>query len=140
MQASKEILFQIRVASPCTASWDEMQGNDRMRFCALCEKNVYDLSTMTQAEVETLVQLTEGKFCGRFYRRRDGAVMTADCPEGRRRLRRELILSMGILGLVFGAVTGAAASVGPHLGRVRDWALWDQEPYYRVALFLGIRT
>lgn len=33
-------LHELRVASPCRADWDKMQGDDRMRFCGTCAKNV----------------------------------------------------------------------------------------------------
>jgi hypothetical protein len=42
----------MRVASPCSASWDAVEGDGRVRFCRLCGSNVYDLSEMTRAEVE----------------------------------------------------------------------------------------
>src|SRR6516162_8887116 len=41
--------FRLRVASPCPADWNAMQGDDRVRFCGQCEKNVYNLSAMTHA-------------------------------------------------------------------------------------------
>src|SRR5690348_11198318 len=47
------LLDRIQIASPCEASWDAMNGDDRVRFCGLCEKNVYNLSAMTRDEAET---------------------------------------------------------------------------------------
>lgn len=81
------ILNQVQVASPCTARWEDMTGDDRKRFCQHCQKHVFNLSAMTQSEAETFVRETEGKFCGRFHRRRDGRILTSDCPTGQR-LRR----------------------------------------------------
>src|SRR5258706_11446069 len=49
------VLDNIRVASPCTAPWDNMVGDDRVRHCARCDKNVYNLSGMTRDEAEMLV-------------------------------------------------------------------------------------
>ena len=42
------LLEDVRVASPCNASWDAMKGDDRVRFCGECQKNVYNLSAMTR--------------------------------------------------------------------------------------------
>src|SRR5262245_30602687 len=39
-------LARLRIASPCSADWDEMTGDDRVRFCGRCRKNVYNLSEM----------------------------------------------------------------------------------------------
>lgn len=81
-------LESIRVASPCRADWDKMQGDDKARFCQSCAKNVYNLSAMSHKEAEALVQEKEGKLCVRFYERADGTVLTDDCPVGIKRLRR----------------------------------------------------
>jgi hypothetical protein len=84
-------LDQIRVASPCNARWEDMTGDERARFCGSCCKNVYNLSAMTRAEIVTLIHEKEGNFCGRFYRRHDGRLITADCSEGRRRRRNRVL-------------------------------------------------
>jgi hypothetical protein len=102
------MLEQVRVASPCNASWDEMVGDERVRFCLSCEKNVYNLSAMTIADAEALVQARlGGEVCVRFYRRADGTMMTADCPVGERRKRRKKVV-LAIAGA--GAMAAAAAT------------------------------
>lgn len=75
-------LHNIKVAKPCSESWDEMYGTDRKRMCGKCDLNVYNLSAMTRAEAEQLIMNTEGRLCARFYRRPDGTVITKDCPVG----------------------------------------------------------
>ena len=74
--------LQLKIASPCPASWDDMEGDDRARFCPECELNVYNLSAMTEEEALKLVKEREGRLCVRFYQRRDGTVLTTDCPVG----------------------------------------------------------
>jgi len=75
-------LDNIRVASPCSADWDEMYGDDRKRFCGDCKLNVYNLSGMTRDEAEALVINAEGRLCVRYYKRADGSIITQDCPVG----------------------------------------------------------
>ncbi|HEY0062420.1 MAG TPA: hypothetical protein VGC21_09885, partial [Telluria sp.] len=48
-------LHRISIASPCTASWDLMQGDERVRHCGDCNKNVFNLSAMPEAEAATLL-------------------------------------------------------------------------------------
>jgi len=72
----------IDVARPCPADWNEMRGNERVRFCKHCSLHVYNLSAMTRREAERLVAETEGRLCARFYRRADGTVITGDCGGG----------------------------------------------------------
>lgn len=81
-------LNNIRVASPCSANWDEMYGDERKRFCGECKLHVYNLSGMTRDAAESLVFGTEGQLCVRFYRRRDGSVITQDCPVGWARFKQ----------------------------------------------------
>lgn len=72
----------IQIASPCQVPWETMSGDDRVRHCAQCQKPVYNLSEMTRDEAEKLVLEKAGSLCGRFYRRADGTILTADCPVG----------------------------------------------------------
>ena len=53
---SEDLLDQVGIASPCTASWEAMAGDDRVRFCRQCSLNVYNLSGMTKLEAEDSVK------------------------------------------------------------------------------------
>jgi TonB family protein len=75
-------LEKIKVAAPCTAEWRWMYGNDRVRFCSQCNLNVYNLSALTREQAQDLIRSTEGRLCVRFYRRKDGSIITQNCPQG----------------------------------------------------------
>jgi hypothetical protein len=75
-------LENIHIASPCRADWNEMTGDDRVRTCAACAKQVFNLSEMTRAEAEALLADRNGDLCGRYYQRRDGTILLADCTVG----------------------------------------------------------
>jgi Carboxypeptidase regulatory-like domain len=77
------MLDRFRIASPCSANWELMQGDDKVRFCGDCQKNVYNLSSMSRTDAEKLLSSGQS-ICGRFYRRVDGTVLTEDCPVGLR--------------------------------------------------------
>ncbi|XXY46220.1 hypothetical protein WME91_40090 [Sorangium sp. So ce269] len=100
------------MASPCNASWDEMAGDDRVRFCQRCEKNVYNLSEMPRDEAERLVRAAAGDLCVRLYQRADGTVLTADCPVGvnRRRIRNMTAAAVGGGLLAAGMALASASS------------------------------
>ncbi|NUP05163.1 MAG: hypothetical protein HOW73_03780 [Polyangiaceae bacterium] len=104
-------LEDVRIASPCTASWDAMQGDHRVRFCGSCEKNVYNVAGMTRGEAIALLRETNGNVCLRLYRRADGTVITSDCPVGERkkRVRRLALVTAGIAAGA-GSVTAMAGS------------------------------
>jgi len=121
MRRHLSLLDDLRVASPCRASWTEMSGDDRVRFCGRCEKRVYDFTAMTREEAERLVLAHEGLLCARFYQRADGTVLTADCPEGVRRRSRKRRLVVAALGAVstLTAVTAMTAFSRAPLGAAR---------------------
>ncbi|NHZ79855.1 hypothetical protein F2P44_11290 [Massilia sp. CCM 8695] len=83
-------LQHIDIASPCTASWDKMQGDDRVRHCKDCNKNVFNLSAMPQADAAALLADNHsGDLCVRFYRRQDGTVISSDCSDSPRAVVRQ---------------------------------------------------
>jgi hypothetical protein len=104
------LLSRIRVASPCHERWDQMSGDERVRHCASCDKDVYDLSEMTSAEAEELLANVGEAACVRLHRRADGTVITADCPIGAKRKRRNRWLAAGA-GIAGTAVAAASALV-----------------------------
>jgi hypothetical protein len=112
-------LDQVRVAAPCKADWDQMIGNERVRFCSQCNLNVYNLSSMTRADAESLIARTEGRLCVRFYRRSDGSIITKDCPIGLRAIRRRLsyaakAISSAVIGILAGlGVYGVVSIIAP---------------------------
>jgi hypothetical protein len=110
--ARRSTLDDIRIASPCHMSWDSMTGDDSVRFCHACEKNVYNLSTMAREEGEWLLREREGQVCLRLYRRADGTVLTSDCQVGARaRWTRRRALGAA-LGVGAATATSMAAVVG----------------------------
>jgi hypothetical protein len=109
MKSDIPLLQNVRVASPCSANWAAMTpvDGDRVRHCESCNLNVYNLSAMGQAEAEGLLRKHEGRLCVRYIRRRrDGMIMTRDCPVGasavklmlvRRSLFAALLVACGLL-------------------------------------------
>ncbi len=98
MARFKHPLHHVQVASPCKADWDQMIGDGRTRFCGQCNLNVYNLSGMTSDEAEGLITRTEGNLCVRFYRRRDGSIITQDCPIGLRAAHTRVSYWMKAIG------------------------------------------
>lgn len=125
-------LDTIEVATPCQMSWDEMSGDERTRHCSQCQLNVYNLSDMTRDEAERLVANGEGRTCVRFFRRKDGTVLTRDCPVGLRAIRRRLVRALAataalVVGMFSASIVTArisepesASQAGP-LTRLRQW-------------------
>ncbi|HYO08777.1 MAG TPA: hypothetical protein VER17_07370 [Tepidisphaeraceae bacterium] len=110
----------IEIPKPCPADWDDMRGDERVRFCKHCSLNVYNLSAMTRDDAERMVAEAEGKLCVRFYKRLDGTVITQDCGGGWRLAARRVgrfasaatavVLSAVLAPLGLARLAGAAPS------------------------------
>ncbi len=130
IRARMPVLDNLQVAAPCKADWNKMVGDEHARFCGQCEKNVYNLSSLTRAAAEALLIEKEGKLCVRYYQRADGTILTADCPDGVARRRRRV----RIIAASFGAMSAVAAALSalqpraPLMGAVRPVAMTGELP------------
>lgn len=108
------VLSSLRIATPCDARWEAMEGEGRARHCGACDRTVYDVRGLTAAQA---LQLIGEGACMRLYRRRDGTVITADCEVGRvRRRSRGAALAVGIAmcsALLAGEATDAEVRRAP---------------------------
>jgi hypothetical protein len=101
-------LANLKIASPCSADWEAMVGDNRKRFCGDCKLNVFNLSGMSKDEAENLLKNSEGRVCVRFYQRADGTVLTENCPVGWAKVKQKTKLF----------VTAAASLVFSFLGAI----------------------
>jgi hypothetical protein len=94
-----------------------MTGDERARQCARCRLTVYNLKEMTELEVRALFLKTEGRVCGRVFRRPDGTVITKDCPTGLAAVRRKAMVAVTMaIALVLAIVGFRAKSCAPGAG------------------------
>jgi len=50
----------------CTESWAKMPKTNAGSFCDKCEKNVFDLTSKSETEIQQIYQDNNGKLCGRI--------------------------------------------------------------------------
>ena len=92
--------MKVSIASPCTEDWSRMTGDDYVRHCSKCDKKVYDLSGLKGIEIEALLLRHREPPCVRFFKRKDGTMMTADCPVGRpKRVALRVLTALGLSAL-----------------------------------------
>ena len=63
-----ELLKQVTIPSSCPAKWESMTGDDRIRSCASCGKDVHDFAALTPDEIAALLTRRGGDLCGRIAR------------------------------------------------------------------------
>jgi hypothetical protein len=115
-KAKLPVLPNIRVATPCPADWNAMTGDERTRACGACNKNVYNLSTLTREEAEALILEKEGRLCVRYFQRKDGTILLKDCSIGITQKRKRRVLAVGIAALLGGGVFAAFKLTRPAPG------------------------
>lgn len=56
--------------------WNAMAGDERKRFCAGCQKHVFNLSAMTQGEARKFAEETQGRECIAYVQADEGTIHT----------------------------------------------------------------
>ena len=113
-RARLPVLDNLRVASPCSEKWADMAGDERVRACAKCNQNVYNLSSLTRVEAEALIAERNGRMCVRYFQRTDGTILLADCTVGRRNKKYRRAIAVGLAASVAGGVAGYTAHARHH--------------------------
>lgn len=133
-------LEDLRIASPCNARWEDMDGDERVRHCSHCDKDVFNVAGMTRAEAMALVhERVQSGLCLRMFRRADGTVLTADCPVGerKRRVRRLVLIGAGAAAGLAGGYAALDAATAPEMGGVRPHPVarpFDLEESHAVSM------
>jgi len=91
-----------------------MAGDDRVRHCAACDLDVFNVEDMSREEALALIRRKiddpGARICARLRVRRDGTVVTRDCPVGLARVRKHAaavwsrVGAAAMLVLTFGAL------------------------------------
>jgi hypothetical protein len=111
-------LETLRIAQPCSTGWENMTGDDKIRFCDACNKQVFNLSVMTQRQAEAIIAATRGNLCARIITRTDSSLLTAQIvaeplPELHRISRRALPIASAVVSAMVAFNPGAAAQTHP---------------------------
>jgi hypothetical protein len=127
---TKTLPFKINIASPCPARWEDMGGDNRVRFCDHCRKNVYNISALTSTEAVALLESKKGNLCARIYQRTDGTVLTEDCPVGvARQWRRLKVLAGSGIAVILLTIANLSA-----FGRDGDKSTANNRPKGRLII------
>jgi hypothetical protein len=137
MARKRKPLHELQMASPCSADWDEMKGNERVRRCRQCWLNVYRVSDLTRQEAEEVVSAYEGHACpSSLYRRQDGTVLIHDCPKGMAAARKasrwwkERVIHLLLLVLPWFILTAFIwLDAQTNADTSYNQSIWDIEPF-----------
>ncbi|HEX8615391.1 MAG TPA: hypothetical protein VF800_29245 [Telluria sp.] len=107
-------LLRIDIPEPCSASWEEMTGDHRVRHCKGCNKNVVNLSAMPAVQGAALIAGNlDGDLCVRMDMRHDGSVVSSDGGGNERLAARQPWRRLpGFAGAAVLALSAAGCSTG----------------------------
>ena len=114
----KKLSNLVKVEEPCDKKWEEMVGNSHQRFCSVCEKNVYNISAMTNREAKRLIKDLNGNLCVRYVTTPQGKLITA-LPKPIQITRRAtiaagvLVASLSFSALIYGQTNPNNYSITP---------------------------
>jgi hypothetical protein len=96
--------------TPCNTSWKNMDGDERIRLCATCSQNVYDLRAFEEDEAQGFLSAQEDEEGTQLFRRSDGTILLSDCPVGMRRRHRRRVLGAALIVTAMIALVAVAVS------------------------------
>jgi len=58
----------IYIPNPCSENWNEMNPEEKGRFCSVCSKCVIDFTEKNTQEIQQIIEeKSDESVCGRFY-------------------------------------------------------------------------
>jgi hypothetical protein len=98
----------IQPREPCSAAWEDMAGDERVRACGKCKARVYDLGGLDPSEARRLISEREGRLPTHVVGRVDGTVTVDSCAEKKKRLS-PMAVGLAAFGAVGLLMSGLAA-------------------------------
>lgn len=116
MKQESAVLRELRVLSPCKASWGSMRGDASARHCDSCGMLVHHISELSTREAEGLLAGGE-RVCVRFERGADGNVQTRDNrPKALRAFTQRAVALLGRAAAILGLSVGGMLASGCVMG------------------------
>lgn len=114
VELHEDKLFALPLQYVCPVKWKDMKGDDKVRACAACKKNVYNVAKLNRQQAIDLIERNEGTLCLRLFQRSDGTVITRECATilGMWRLRKK----WNIFALINAGLAAAFGVAIPMLG------------------------
>jgi hypothetical protein len=95
---SRRLPIAIDIPAPCSEAWKSMAGSERTRHCARCDRQIHNLSVLSEAEIAELASRAD--VCVSLEVKGDGTLVTAEPARDERRARaRRVVLTAALTAL-----------------------------------------
>lgn len=107
----KNLVQSVTIKTPCSVGWENMEGDEKVRFCGKCKLNVHNLSNMSEKEAASVIANKNDKLCVFIARRQDGTVITDNCPVKLQVIRNRIraYAASALISLTWSWALGASA-------------------------------
>lgn len=135
--SARDLSNQLIIKNPCEASWDEMIGNQQIRFCEHCNLTVHNISQLTPKRVRRLVAKSRGRLCVRYQSLPDGSILLKAIPKKAHQIQRRVSrIAAGAFSATL-TLTNAMAQPGTdRVGCERVFA-YENGPAVELVALLG---
>ena len=119
--SARDLSRQLEVKTPCSANWNQMSGNDKVRFCEHCQLTVNDLTSLTPKRIRRLIAKLQGRLCVRYHRGSDGKPLISQAPMKLHQISRRVSrVAAGVFTatLSLGNATGQQSTTSPTYQRL----------------------
>ena len=121
----RQRVHELKVLQPCHVPWDEMQGDDRSRFCKICEKQVYNFSQMHESEIIDCLRDRSESVCAQIRRSDDGRIVTKQCKPSRRWFQFSLFSLLALMTTVATLLGFSSHVQFPEQVEPDDWVAYE---------------
>ena len=102
----------LEIRKPCPRLWEDLQGDERRRFCSECALHVHNSAELTAREAQALVSEAEGRVCMRIEYDPQGAPIHRETRVARLS-RWALSAGAALLAACQGGPSGSAGDPKP---------------------------
>lgn len=91
---TSRVLDQVSIQQQCPMSWDNMVGDDRVRFCGECQRQVWNFFEMTDLEIAEVMRANPERLCAQITKTREGTLVTKDHRPTQTQFRFSMLVMM----------------------------------------------
>jgi hypothetical protein len=81
MNERRPVTDFLDLPTPCEVAWNDMGEGNGVRHCARCHEDVHDLSALSAADVERLLEAAQWGVCVSFLVDREGNMVTREARD-----------------------------------------------------------
>ncbi len=121
-------LDRMQVQTPCEMDWELMAGDKKVRYCDLCQRNVYNLVQLTRVEIDKIWETEPERVCARIMKDDAGRLVTRETDATAAKTKSYQFSTFFLLALMTSCAPLAAVSPALYRSARTYFNSWFEEP------------